>query len=187
MGRELQIFSSEPIKNMTLLSQCSFRCYNFMAELFFFNFTQTVRGVSNKQKPKKERIDMHTSCIDPPQKRNPDSRSGFQAEPSHNNSGWFPVKGNPADTIASDSAKVNPLTQPVVDNYFQSTTSCGARGSGISSDQQELLNRLHPRDRRYGLLLALHGELTPENCEQETVYDGWGEEILRRANNYLGN
>ena len=106
---------------------------------------------------------MHSS--DPPQKRNPGSRPGFQTESSLNNSDWVP-EGNFNEMVVGNSQKVKPNTPQVVDSYRNTTTGSG-KGSGLNPDQQELLSYIPRCNHRFGLLLALHGELRIEHCEEE--------------------
>ena len=125
---------------------------------------------------------MH-SCIDPPKKGNPGSWPGFQTESSHNNSSLVP-QGNFTEKILAFEPEVKPYPPQIVDKEWQGTISSGRKGSGISPDQQELLDRLNPTDQHFGLLLALHDDLRPEHCEPEVACDSWDAEILRRVKKF---
>lgn len=115
--------------------------------------------------------------------RNPGSRPGFQTEPSVNNSDWAP-HGNLLKSIGElTSAVKRSYSQTIVGEFKQNPTGCGKKDSSIT-DQQELLNQVPARDHHLGLLLALHGDLRPEHCEQKTTNDDWSSELSRRVNKF---
>jgi len=116
--------------------------------------------------------------IDPPKKRDPGSWPGSQTEPS-NNSGGFP-QGNSSQSIRPNAPKVNPMAHYIVGMAKAGTMGSGSR-IGVVRGQQKLLDRLHPSNRCFGLLLALHGEMRPDHCEDEIAFDDWQSEIVNRV------
>jgi hypothetical protein len=169
--------------NIPLFRRCSFRFRNFAAELFLFNFTRVPDGVTNKQ-TKNKGMTMYYSCIDPPKRRNPGSRPGFQNESSLDNPNGFP-EGNSINIIVGNITEVKPRPHRVVDNGHLYTT-CGVKTDcEVSPEQLELLNRLSSNNHQFGLLLALHGDLRPEHSVEENFHDSWDEELLRRADRSL--
>jgi hypothetical protein len=131
----------------------------------------------------KRKKHMNTCCIDPPEKRNPGLRPGFQTEPSLNNSAWVPER-NFNEILLGGTPKVKAHPQLVVDKKRRNTTCSGKKIVGISHKQQKRLNRFDSQNHPYALLLALNGDLTPEHCERKVVCDNWEAEILRRAGKF---
>ena len=124
------------------------------------------------------------TCIEPPEiERNPGSWPGFQTEQSVNNSDGAPERDS-FDTIVDGTPKVKPHPQQVVDNGSKNARDSVVLVNGLSPDQYELLSRVLAHSHRFALLLALDNELRPEHCDEQTDYDGWDEEMLRRANKF---
>ena len=126
---------------------------------------------------------MSACCVDPPKEKNPGLRPGFQTESSLNNSGWAPER-NLTPRLNGGAPDVKPPPQSVGDINEQSPIYGAQKRNGSSDDQQRLLNRIRPQYHLYALLLALHGQLTEEHCQEKAAFDNWDTETMRRVNQF---